>query len=110
MTGVEVLNVIVTIAAVAVVVRFVVEGLKAAGVISARHAGTAQAWINFGLAVATFILKYFGIDLAHTDQLQRALSVAPGVLELVMFAVAVGGTKLAHEVFKSAGISVKGVE
>lgn len=101
----DVLNVVVTIAAIAVVIRTVVEGLKNAGYIPAGSAGQVQGVINFVLALAVFVAGYFGVELESTAEIQRALSLAPGVLELTLFVVGVAFTKGAHEILKLAGVS-----
>lgn len=103
----DIINLIVTIGAVAVVVRFVVEGLKSAGHISAGNAGRVQGFINAILAFVTFAAGYFGFELESAAAVEKALRLAPGILELAMFFLAVASTKAAHELFKAAGLSFK---
>lgn len=100
----DIINLVVTIGAVAVVVRFIVEALKQSGAIDAGDAGRVQGVINAVLALVAFAAGYFGFEIQSAAAIEKALRLAPGILELVMFFLAVVGTKAAHEVFKAAGI------
>ena len=101
----DVVQVVLVIIAVAVVIRFVVEGLKGAGRIDPAQAGNVQAVLNFVVALGVFVAGQFGFEARAQDAIEKGLSLAPGLLEMALFVVGVLATKGIHLGFKWAGVS-----
>lgn len=101
----DVIQVVLVIVAIAVVVRFVVEGLKTAGRIDPAQAGNVQALLNFVVALVIFIAGQFGFEAQAQEAIAKGLSLAPGLLEVALFVVSVLATKGVHLGFKWAGVN-----
>lgn len=101
----DVIQVALVVIAVAVVVRFVVEGLKTAGRIEPAQAGNVQALLNFVVALILFVAGQFGFERAAQDAIEKGLSLAPGLLEVALFVASVLATKGIHLGFKWAGVN-----
>lgn len=102
----DVVRVGLVILAVAVVIRFIVEGLKTAGRIDPAQAGNAQAVLNFIVALGIFVASQFGFEGQAQDAIEKGLSLAPGLLEVALFVVGVLATKGVHLGFKWAGVNL----
>lgn len=100
----DIVQVIVTVIAVATAVRFIVEGLKTTGSIPAEQAGKVQAAINGVLAFGLFAASYFGFEPQATAAIEKSLALAPGVLEVTLFVLSVLATKGVHKALRGAGL------